>query len=765
MRRTDEIIKDVRELVGAKGYIYALCMILFEDFSVFVEELHKVNIEKRLSNNEAYLLLGYLIQNSVDFRIPENPGELFRMKNDTYNLMEELHKSFMQPFFDELKKIVTSDPISDRFAKEKKDFYQGDMLKEPIFYSGTGAYDFQYLNFLEKKYKYDIEWLNKNKKLDLKETICIIGQIKNILYEKSKKVHLYGLKENLPKLVKDIKKKIPKKNRSPINDMIPSIELYQYKNLFYDFEDDDGSNTISEKNWESFYRNLIELFTFNKSDFQSLNINPDAFINNFSISPYKGLNSQFETIGNYNLINSHPIINIGNDKYFVPNTFLLTEAIYESPFYWMITDKDYMDQAGKNRGQVGEEITFNFLTSVFGEKRTFRSIKIVSKKGHDDTDIDVLCILGSKALCVQVKSKKLTELSRLGDDNALKDDFQKAVQNAYEQGLVSRSKILKQSSKFIDKNNNEIKISEKIDDVYIMVITTENYPSLSHQTNIMLSKVGNDPFPIALTIFDLEILTHYLTDPYDFLYYIRQRIQLMDYFIADEEIVYLGYHLERKLWKEPSIDFCTIDASMGQLIDRNFYPLKAGISVPDEGDEIKKKWSNKDFDQLCNELKKINEAKITDIIFHLFDESGNARTTLVNFIISTKGKSHSDGKNHDFSLPPDYSDHKRFGITFLSLGSDNIFELRGRLFTLCNFRKYRSKGDIWVGFGCLKNSPNMVDIVIYNDKNWEYDENLEELSNRFFDGAGKFISFGKKINRNEKCPCGSEKKFKKCCGR
>ena len=115
----------------------------------------------------------------------------------------------------------------------------------------------------------------------------------------------------------------------------------------------------------------------------------------------------------------------------------------------------------------------------------------------------------------------------------------------------SRLKILEKESKFIDDAGKEIQLSEEIDEVYIMGITTENYPSLTHQSHVMLNKKNDDPFPIVLTIFDLELLTHYLDDPYDFLYYIKQRISLMDYFKADEEMVFLGYHLDQKLWKIP----------------------------------------------------------------------------------------------------------------------------------------------------------------------------------------------------------------------
>jgi hypothetical protein len=770
MRKTEEIIKEIKSLVHSKGYIYALSMILFEDFHINPEKMHEIDPSKRLSTNEASMLLGFLIQDVIDFSTPEIPQDLIHLKQKTYELMEELHESFLIIFFEKLKKTSGKTHDIKNYRKDMKDFFgTGSMLIEPIFYSGTGIYDFQYLEFLERKYKYDKEWLSEEKDFDFTKVKNIVLQIKELLHEKSQKVRLYNLKERLPKIIESKKKENPNEDwEKHTKDLLPMMELHQYVDLFFeDVKEGENlsKNKIREACWRSFYKNLIELFVVRKSDFKS-KVNVEVFLNHFSITPEKGLNSQLQAIGDYNIIKSHPIIQIDNDKYFVPFTFLLFEAAYESPYYWMINDKEYKDQAAQNRGIVGEEITYDLLLKVFGTNRTFKSVKITTK-GQDETDIDVLCILGSKALCVQVKSKKLTELSRKGDDNALNVDFQKAVQDAYEQGLVSRQKILESKAIFTDETGKEIKLSEEIDEVYIMGTTTENYPSLTHQSHVMLDKKDEDPFPIILTIFDLELLTHYLDDPYDFLYYIRQRISLMDYFKADEEMAFLGYHLDRKLWKEPKYHMFIIDGSFGQLIDRNYYPLKARLEVSDEGDAIKNRWRNERFNKLCEELKSTNEAKVTDILFYLFDFSGNAIEKLVDLIIDIKQKTLSDGKVHNFSMPPDNNYSPRVGITYYSLNSDDIEELQKGLLALLQLRKYRSKGDVWIGFGSLKNSPNMIDTVAFDDQKWKYDEELENLSNTFWKDKKprKILSFGKKIGRNEDCPCGSGLKFKKCCGK
>ena len=136
-------------------------------------------------------------------------------------------------------------------------------------------------------------------------------------------------------------------------------------------------------------------------------------------------------------------------------------------------------------------------------------------------------------------------------------------------------------------------------------------------------------------------------------------------------------------------------------------------------------------------------------------------------MVTTKNKTLADGKMHDFSLPPDNSHSPRLGFTYITLNSDDTQKLKNRLFILCQARKYKCKGDAWIGFGSLKHSKNIIDIVAFNDQKWLYDENLEKATKDWPKNKGrqKFIRLGRKIGPNEKCPCGSGIKYKKCCGK
>ena len=48
----------------------------------------------------------------------------------------------------------------------------------------------------------------------------------------------------------------------------------------------------------------------------------------------------------------------------------------------------------------------------------------------------------------------------------------------------------------------------------------------------------------------------------------------------------------------------------------------------------------------------------------------------------------------------------------------------------------------------------------------EQEQRVKHVAENYGDNAGRTpIRVGKKIGRNDPCPCGSGKKYKKCCGR
>ncbi|MDR0912954.1 MAG: NERD domain-containing protein [Methanobrevibacter sp.] len=531
MKTRENVISDIKKLVKEPGYIYCLSLLVCENFTIYLDDFEQLDNRNLINLNEISLLLGFLVNDKIDFTYPilEN---LLEMKKQSEALLSELHDFYKTLFTEKLDEEIKTNPNPEDYDRAKKEFFRkGDILSEAIFYSGTGAYDFQCSKFLDDKYKHDIQWLIDNKDFFLDKSKNIINEIKKVQNRKINEISPEQIASHNNLTKKEFK------------ELIGEDELYSYFDRFARNVNHDTfpmKEKLIKKIQENTCNSLLDLFIIEKSNFKSED-KIDSFLKNFSLIPDDGINCTFEGIGSFNIVNARPIIQFDEKNFIIFDNFTIYESVYNSPFYWMIDDEDYIDKSLKNRGEIGEEITLNLL-SIIDNCDVYKSVKV--KKGRNDfTDIDVLCVSKNRAIVLQVKSKKLTELARKGDDEQLIKDFKGAIQDAYEQGKKSRKSILNNGYKFFDEDNNEIYFNN-INEVYIMGIVTEDYPSLTFQSNTLLEREREDPFPLFVSIFDLDLITYFLDDADIFFDYVKKRTDYADKIVCEDEISILGMYLD-----------------------------------------------------------------------------------------------------------------------------------------------------------------------------------------------------------------------------
>lgn len=698
-----EVIAKLEALTRERGFIYNLAFILMRDMFFDPSKAADIDWHDHLSFQELTFLVGLLVKHEINFEIPTQE-ESSKQFEQTYSLFKELH----QKHTNRIAKKVTDD-IANKEANEtapdnhREIFGSADSITEAIFYSGSGAYDFQYLDFAIKKYQKDSDWLMKNKGLEIPSATEIAGFLKKFNEQK------YMARPHM------------------------------------DSEDFSGLCQAA-----------LSVSCFTLEDIKGYGKNVEPFLGAFSLVPGT-VNRNLEMPGQYNELQSRPIVKFQDGRFFLPVGFNLTESIYESPFYWMNSDPTYRSEALRHRGEFAEEFAAELLRSVFGKNNVYTRVEVKKDKGTTVTDIDVLVIVGNKAIIAQVKSKRLTELSRIGNEEKLKKDFESAVQEAYDQGHLSRSAIVDKSNKlFVD--GKELILSEQIDDAYILCLTLDHYPAVTQQVDVYLKKEPIDPFPIAISMFDLDILTFYLSDPFEFLYYIHQRIKYYERFNADSEITLLAVHLKHKLQPHNEYDMESYDNSFTQLIDANFPALRGSFSKTEVTQKLHSEWKNAEFKKLIDEVKSTGEPGFTDAIFFLYDIAGKRADKLVEIINQLKEKTAKDHQTHDARLV--YNEFKA-GITVMT-GSGSLNELRKKLVPHSITSKYKSRADIWLSLGIIVKSKNFVDVLGFDKERWKLDSEFEEVMK---DHLEPNRPTGNKIGRNEKCTCGSGKKYKRCHGR
>lgn len=317
--------------------------------------------------------------------------------NATSKEVHRLMEKLHEAVLEEMPKLPYKDEDPTNFL------INGTRFKEAFFYSSTGGYDYQYIDKSIEKYRYDEKWIKENKEFSISSFKEFFVHVRISMQKKldAKVRNGFRKKEDLLDIV-----------------CLSSNELYnnnnEFKQIALQFTIELGKNAVVDLN----------------------------------------------EIGDYNEYQTKPIIKLDENNYFIGVPFFLAEAIYESPFYWMAEDSAYTTQRLENRGLAAENMVYSMLSKVFGTSNTLAGVKIKKNSTNTITDIDVLCLHNDISIIVQVKSKKLTALSKQGSISQILIDFDKAVKSAFLQGLKCRDCISSHEDYIFEEKG--IKVNNKL---------------------------------------------------------------------------------------------------------------------------------------------------------------------------------------------------------------------------------------------------------------------------------------------------------------
>ena len=706
------IIGDLESLVKEDGFVYTFCHMVIRALWMSPEEIADSDWHQRLNVQELSLLLGLMIKRPLGLTVLPSEETTNRQAAIAYDLLEELHR--VQMFARSGAAAGSHPDFQDwaaDFRRSNDDWMDsGRGMVEPIFYGGDGAYDFQYLEMAEKRYRNDEPWIRDHLGTSWESILEIAAQLKGLAQARAGRIH--------------------------------------------------AASTFQELSLQ-----CLAAFLFSPEDIANASRDAvDSFLDAFSMAPGKA-NQEFRAIGDYNAAHSHPVIRLQGSRFFLPIFFNLAQSIYESPYYWMLKDGNYREKALSNRGDATEEIAFDLLTRVFGEENVRRGVKI-KNRNQDVTDIDVLALAGNKVVIVQAKSKKLTMASRGGDGESIKRDFQEAVQDAYEQALSSRKAVFEAGSSLTVGEEKLVRLKEIIDEAYLICLTGDHYPAVTTQVESYLQKGEGDPYPLAMSIFDLDIVTFFLEGPFDLLYYLRQRSAHAAYFKSDSEMALLAFHLQNKLYPTEEAGITWIGQGFAGLIDTTFPVAKGHYPKTEAANRLFHQWRNEEFERLVRQVKVNDQPGLTDVLFFLFDLAGSGADNLIRMIKRTKRATRLDDNFHDASIP---FPHDARGITFVSYPrTTNHVEERWYhdLFqNLAMARKYKSRADEWLALATRSDDQGPFNLLWYSKEPWQPDPDLDNLARVLLKPGRVIHASGRKPGRNEQCPCGSGLKFKRCHGK
>ena len=670
IRSVQEIFEDLAKLCKSRGFIHAVAFICFRDYTVKsgnelnANNLAQMNSPSRLIRTEVTTLMGLMMRAPIDFVLPEKIT-ISDYINDSEKLLKELHHAMINTGEET---IVAQGAIK----AGNNPFKFGECLREPIFYSGESAYPFQYRDLAPRKYRADADWLLKNMDIDLeigREVCRGVGDLLN--------------KQLLETLQSLQKKPMPEWS------MLPGFA----------FSCDELATRICQPT-ES-VRTFVEAFTL----------------------PETERNSTFTTLHAYNAAYAYPFIRKGPDEFLMLQYYGMSEAMYETPFYWMCNDKSYASTALSHRGDFTEEYAAERFKLVFGSDRVFKNVEIRKSKREILGEIDVLVLFGNQAIVLQAKSKKLTLEARKGNSRELQKDFQKAVQDAVDQAIACAEFLNDPSVSLNHNDGRTVSLSGRPRSIFPVSLVADHYPALAFQVRQFLKAKSNEQIvpPLVIDVFALDAITEMLVSPLRLLSYFRFRACFGNKLVMNHEHMLLSYHLKRNLWVEENIDLMWLDDDVSTHLDVAMAVRREGIPGKSTPDGILTRFEGTPFARIITEIEDISNPAAIDLGLMLLELSENIVLKINENIERILALSAKDGSQY----------HMTMGISAASTGLTvhcsrfDINKAETWLYGLCKKWKYLNRASSW--FGIAIRPDGSVQLVSELKGPWKFNNEIEKV--------------------------------------
>lgn len=713
MRSEQTIFDELAGICTSPGYVHAVAYLCSRDNMIQysgemkAEDMQHLFSKRRLIRTETSTLIGLMLKSEIDYAIPA-PQVLEKYIESTESLLEEIHHAMSAPFWRDI------DP-SKIAEKDFNPFTNGAAFREPIFYGGESAYSFQYRDFSPAKYGNDDSWLVANKGFSIQDARNVVFAVSRLQDEKA-------------------------------------INVFE------------AMRGTSSETWT-----FLPCNTFSVQELADyLHIDPgivDKILTSFSV-PHGALNEQFKALHDFNIANASPLIRTPDGRYLLFHIYSLVEALYEAPFYWMGADKAYVSTAMQNRGLFTEQFAVERLRQVFGPENVLANIDIFESKGTKLAEVDVLVLFGNRALILQAKSKRLTLEARRGNDLQIKDDFQKSIQDSSDQAYRCAKLLEEGKSSFKDAAGNAVALPTSLKQIYVICLISDHYPALSFQARQFLKFAATDTIspPFVMDVFALDAMTEMLSTPLQLLSYVDRRTGYIDKLMASHELTILSYHLKQNLWLDEEHHMVMLDDDISADLDLAMLVRREGIPGKATPDGILTRFSATALGRMVKAIEARPDPATIDLGFALLTLGEDTVIDVSAGIDQLAKQGVADGKNHDLTVG------LGSGGTGLTIHcNDDPIDVAGpALQRHCHARKYTEHAQTWFGV-CMRPSDKALRFGLNLDFPWEQNDTMDALT-KTMNKPGKLTALLRdaakartKVGRNDPCPCGSGKKYKKCC--
>lgn len=457
---------------------------------------------------------------------------------------------------------------------------------------------------------------------------------------------------------------------------------------------------------------------------------------------------------NDSLIYDKPIVYHNREYYCfdIPLIYYNLHMIIENIVLSCIPENKKSKQYYAKKADYLEDKSLEYFQNILPNCKVFQNLKY-----NDDDEVDGIVLYDNYVFIIEAKSNKFTLEAKKGSIDRIKRNTKDIVDKAYQQAIRAKKYILSNDEvSFRDKTKKTVLTISDTSNKKIFMINTTLEPLGELTANLNSLKqfgfIQGQDWIWSVYLNDLRIISEIIESPIEFLVYLERRINLNDFpqLHTVEEINIFGHFLQNGLYfddiKFPEHSFKMSLVGFSEQIDKYYMSLEKNIDEICEKPSYINKCPAKEIVKKIESLQKEHFSGLTKYILESDEINQNM---IVKQIDQIQKK-----QRQNLSI---FRKQNNTGLTFVH---KDIFD-ENDMKSYCKIFAYQQKINNWYLISIDEIST--IDFEFLQFFN-EYDEMLEkevmELKERRLEQA-KDIQ--KKIGRNDMCPCGSGKKYKKCC--
>lgn len=503
---------------------------------------------------------------------------------------------------------------------------------------------------------------------------------------------------------------------------------------------------------------------------------PDKLIDNLSygVGEYEKFFNQGEFSGwpiSDNPVARRPFIKIDGKSYCF-DYYVLFDNFYKAFRKSIVSnDKKAIDEWSKIQGCACEEIVAGVFSALLpGCITNISNYYPINKKNNAENDVivrykDVLFI-------VEVKAGAFTYTSAMLDLDGHKASLNALVENPEKQCLRTK-KYIESGEKVLFYKNADLKektfeiSAANYSQIYMFDVTIADFNAIAAQMEKM--KIANTKEDIiTISLNDLWVYKEYFDSPLEFIHFVNLRTRatrVVNLNIMDE-LDHLGLYIHENMYSllVESLDKNTQAFFNGYREDIDYYFAKKHMGIAAEKPRQKYPDSIKRILKLCQEKDTGYVTKFTNFIL---DFAGDMRDKF-DSDISELAKRERELKRMISGI---CFGEISYALMIKQLGIENWNKEQQKEYVLATLAKNNNPYCYAIEIS-LDSNDKVEDIEFkyfsQEDIPKEQRETLEKRGEQLAKQRMRSILLNthqKKIYPNDLCPCGSGKKYKKCCGR